>query len=121
MAQAKTNGLMLEDVGDITMVTIGDWQLLQQSNALILEEWLLCLPKKLQRTRIMINFEKVTLASHAGLTPFLALDRAVGAKKGKLLLYNIKPQVWAMFEALRLDQELHCVKDKNMALEELNK
>src|SRR5438874_9821999 len=96
--------LEVEHTRDVTVVNFVDRKILDEQNIQIIGEQLFGLVD--QNQKILLNFSNVEYLSSAALGKLIALNKKVKAADGRLILCNIDPNIYEVFELTRLDQIL---------------
>lgn len=115
--QARKRRLVVEDLGDITLISFTDKKILDEQNIQLIGEQLFSLVDELGRRKLLLNFSNVEYLSSAALGKFITLNKKVKAVEGKLILCAIDPQIYEVFEITRLDKLFNIQKDEQSALQ----
>ena len=67
--------------------------------------------------KILLNFGNVEYLSSAALGKLITLNKKLQAVGGKLILCNIDPQIFEVFEITKLDKFFKIVKEEQAALQ----
>src|SRR5437762_7662439 len=102
--QPRRRRLEVEDIGDVTVVNFTDRKILDEQNIQIIGEQLFSLVDELGRRKLILNFSNVEYLSSAALGKFITLNKKVNATRGKLVLCNIDPQIYEIFEMTKLNK-----------------
>src|SRR3954451_12022480 len=111
--------LEVEDIGDVTVVNFTDKKILDEQNIQIIGEQLFSLVDELGRRKILLNFGNVEYLSSAALGKFITLNKKVNAAGGRLILCNIDPQIYEVFEITKLNKLFNIKKDEQTAMQEI--
>jgi anti-sigma B factor antagonist len=114
-SQPRTR-LVLENVGDVTVVGFVDRRILDEANIQIIADQLFGLVEDQGRRKIILNFLNVEYLSSAALGKLITLHKKLVAVKGKLVLCNISPQIYEVFAITKLDKIFTIVKELPDAL-----
>ena len=109
--------LEVEDIGDVTVVNFVDRRILDEQNIQVIGEQLFSLVDEVGRRKILLNFGNVEYLSSAALGKFITLNKKVNAAGGRLILCNIDPQIYEVFEITRLDKFFNIQKEEQAALQ----
>ena len=109
--------LEVEDIGDITVVNFLDKKILDDQNIQLIGEQLMNLVDELGRSKILLNFGNVEFLSSAALGKLIVLNRKLGEVNGKLVLCNIDPQIYEVFEITKLNKVFTMAKDEQTGLQ----
>ena len=116
-AQPRRRRLEVEDVGDITVVNFTDRKILDEQNIQLIGEQLFGLVDESGRKKILLNFGNVEYLSSAALGKLITLNKKLQAAQGRLVLCNIHPQIFEVFEITKLDKFFRIMKDEQTALQ----
>src|SRR5260370_3300332 len=94
--------LEVEDIGDVTGVNFTDRKILDEQNIQVIGEQLFSLVDEAGRKKILLNFGNVEYLSSAALGKLITLNKKLQAAGGKLILLNIEPQIYEVFEITHL-------------------
>src|SRR5256886_5617472 len=109
--------LEVEDIGDVTVVNFTDKKILDEQNIQVIGEQLFSLIDELGRKKILLNFGNVEYLSSAALGKFITLNKKVNAAGGRLILCNIDPQIYEVFEITKLNKLFNIQKEEQAALQ----
>jgi anti-sigma B factor antagonist len=105
MSQApRRRRLEVEDIGDVTVVNFVDRRILDEQNIQIIGEQLFSLVDEVGRRKLLLNFGNVEFLSSAALGKLIALHKKLQAVNGRLILCNIRAEIFEVFELTRLDK-----------------
>src|SRR3954468_6191931 len=96
--------LEVGEEGDVTCVNFMHRKILDEQNIQKIGEDLFSLVDELGRRKILLNFGNVEYLSSAALGKFINLNKKVRNSGGKLVLCNIAPHIYEVFEITRLDK-----------------
>jgi anti-sigma B factor antagonist len=116
-SQPRRRRLEVEDIGDVTVVNFTDKKILDEQNIQIIGEQLFSLVDELGRRKLVLNFSNVEYLSSAALGKFITLNKKVNAAQGKLVLCNIDPQIYEVFEITKLNKLFNIQKEEQAALQ----
>jgi anti-sigma B factor antagonist len=116
MAQSRRR-LEVEDIGDVTVVNFTDRKILDEQNIQLIGEQLFSLVDEGQRHKILLNFNNVEYLSSAALGKLITLDKKLKGVKGRLILCNIDPQIYEVFEITKLNKVFNIQKEEQAALQ----
>ncbi|HEX5271761.1 MAG TPA: STAS domain-containing protein [Gemmataceae bacterium] len=109
--------LEVEDIGDVTVVNFVDRRILDEQNIQVIGEQLFSLVDEVGRRKILLNFGNVEFLSSAALGKLIALHKKLQAVGGRLILCNIDPEIYEVFEITRLDKFFNIQKEEQAALQ----
>ena len=115
--QPRRRRLEVEDIGDVTVVNFVDRRILDEQNIQIIGEQLFSLVDEVGRRKILLNFGNVEFLSSAALGKLIALHKKLQAVGGRLILCNIDPEIYEVFEITRLDKFFNIQKEEQAALQ----
>jgi len=116
-AQPRRRRLEVEDIGDVTVVNFVDKKILDEQNIQIIGEQLFSLVDEVGRRKILLNFGNVEYLSSAALGKLITLNKKLQSAGGKLILCNIDPQIYEVFEITKLNKLFNIQKDEQTALQ----
>lgn len=116
-SQARRRRLEVEDIGNVTVVNFVDKKILDEQNIQIIGEQLFGLVDVQERRKLLLNFSNVEYLSSSALGKFITLNKKVNAVGGKLILCNIDPQIYEVFEITKLDKLFNIQKEEQAALQ----
>ena len=105
-----TNRIRVETVDGVTVVTSVDKKLLDFASITELGDELFALVEQGDVTKLVFNFIDVTFLSSLALNKLIRLDKHIKAKRGKLKLCGLCPEVSEVFWITQLNQ-LFDIKD----------
>src|ERR1700732_2614812 len=103
-SQPRRRRLEVEDIGEVTVVNFTDKKILDEQNIQIIGEQLFSLVDEINRRKLLLNFGNVEYLSSAALGKLITLNKKVNAVNGKLVLCNIDPQIYEVFEITKLNK-----------------
>src|SRR5213080_5143560 len=115
--QPRRRRLEVEDIGDVTVVNFTDRKILDEQNIQVIGEQLFSLVDESGRKKLLLNFGNVEYMSSAALGKLITLNKKVQAAGGRLVLCNIDPQIYEVFEITRLDKFFNIEKEEQAALQ----
>ena len=116
-SQPRRRRLEVEDIGDVTVVNFTDKKILDEQNIQVIGEQLFSLVDELGRRKVLLNFGNVEFLSSAALGKLITLNRKLQSAGGKLILCNIDPQIYEVFEITKLDRFFNIQKEEQSALQ----
>jgi anti-sigma B factor antagonist len=115
--QPRRRRLEVEDIGDVTVVNFVDRKILDEQNIQIIGEQLFSLVDESGRRKVLLNFKNVEYLSSAALGKLITLNKKLHAAGGKLVLCEISPTIYEVFEITKLDQFFTIQKEEQAALQ----
>ncbi len=117
-AQPRRRRLEVEEIGEVTVVNFVDRKILDEQNIQVIGEQLFNLVEEQGKRKILLNFSNVEYLSSAALGKLITLNKKVqGVKGGRLILCNIDPQIFEVFEITKLDKFFNIQKEEQTALQ----
>lgn len=116
-SQPRRRRLEVEDIGDVTVVNFVDRKILDEQNILVIGEQLFSLVDEVGRRKILLNFGNVEYLSSAALGKLITLNKKLNGVGGQLILCNIDPQIYEVFEITKLDKFFRIHKEEQAALQ----
>jgi len=117
MAKALRRRLEVEDIGDVTVVNFVDRKILDEQNIQTIGDQLFQLVDQEGRRKLLLNFGNVEYLSSAALGKLITLNKKLQAVGGRLILCNIDPQIYEVFEITKLDKFFNIQKEEQAALQ----
>jgi anti-sigma B factor antagonist len=96
--------LEVEDIGDVTVVNFTDRKILDEQNIQVIGDQLFSLVDEAGRRKLLLNFANVEYLSSAALAKLITLNKKLQQAGGRLILCNIDPQIYEVFEITKLDK-----------------
>jgi anti-sigma B factor antagonist len=117
-SQPRRRRLEVEDIGDVTVVNFTDRKILDEQNIQLIGEQLFSLVDESGRKKILLNFGNVEYLSSAALGKLITLNKKLQGAGGKLILCNIDPQIYEVFEITKLNKLFNIKAEEQAALQE---
>jgi anti-sigma B factor antagonist len=108
--------LNVSEVGDVTVVRFVDRRILDEANIQEMGQELFQIVEEQGKKQILLNFSGVEFLSSAALGKLITLDKRVKSHSGKLILSNIRPEIYEVFKITRLNTTLDIKDDEADAL-----
>ena len=115
-SQPRRQRLVVEDIGDVTVVNFVDKKILDEQNIQMIGDDLFRLVDELGRRKLLLNFSNVEFMSSAALGKLIRLHQRLQQVGGKLILCAISKNILEIFEITKLDKMLKIVKDEQTGL-----
>src|SRR5262249_26148843 len=115
--QPRRRRLEVEEIGEVSVVNFVDRKILDEQNIQKIGEDLFSLVDEHGRKKILLNFGNVEYLSSAALGKFITLNKKVQAAGGKLVLCNIDPNIYEVFEITKLNKLFNIQKEEQAALQ----
>ena len=103
-SQPRRRRLEVEDIGDVTVINFVDRKILDEQNIQVIGEQLFGLVDQDGRRKLLLNFGNVEYLSSAALGKLITLNKKLQAVGGRLILCNIDPQIYEVFEITKLNK-----------------
>jgi len=116
-SQPRRRRLEVEDIGDVTVVNFTDRKILDEQNIQVIGEQLFSLVDEAGRRKVLLNFGNVEYLSSAALGKLITLNKKLQAAGGRLVLCNIDPQIYEVFEITKLNKLFNIHKEEQAALQ----
>ena len=116
-SQPRRRRLEVEDIGDVTVINFVDRKILDEQNIQVIGEQLFSLVDQDARRKLLLNFGNVEYLSSAALGKLITLNKKLQAVGGRLILCNIDPQIYEVFEITKLDKFFNIQKEEQGALQ----
>jgi anti-sigma B factor antagonist len=104
MAAPGPQRLEVEHIGDVTVVRFTDKQILDEQTVQTIREQLFGLAAELGRCKLLLDFGRVEYLSSPILGELVTLNKQVNAAGGRLVLCNIDPQIYEVFEITKVNK-----------------
>jgi anti-sigma B factor antagonist len=109
--------LQTTEVGDVTVVRFVDRRLLEEATIQEVGRELFRLVEVEKCLQLLLNFSSVEFLSSAALGKLITLGKKIKSAGGKLVLSNIRPEIYdALFTLTRLDTLFDIKEDETEAL-----
>ena len=115
--QPRRRRLEVEAIGDVLVVNFVDKKILDEQNIQVIGEQLFGLVDQDGRRKLLLNFGNVEYLSSAALGKLITLNKKLQAAGGRLILCNIDPQIYEVFEITKLDKFFNIQKEEQAALQ----
>jgi anti-sigma B factor antagonist len=115
-SQPRRQRLVVEDIGDVTVVNFVDKKILDEQNIQMIGDDLFRLVDELGRRKLLLNFSNVEFMSSAALGKLIRLHQRLAQVQGKLILCNISKAILEIFTLTKLDKMLKIVKDEQTGI-----
>ncbi|TWT96189.1 putative anti-sigma factor antagonist BtrV [Botrimarina colliarenosi] len=102
--------ITLTNSGDVTVVTFNDSKIIDDQSIQELGQELAALVEGDDRDKIVLNFAAVEFLSSAALGKLISFEKKSRSKKVKLILTNIRPEIYEVFAITKLTK-LFTIKD----------
>ena len=102
--QPPQSRLDAEGLGDVTVVSFRDKKILDEQNIQVISEQLFSLVDDPGRRKLLLNFGNVEYLSSTALEMLITLNKKVTQAGGELILCNIAPQIYEIFEITKLNK-----------------
>ena len=109
--------LDIEEVGDVTVAKFLDKKILDEGNIQIIGNQLFALVEEDARQKIVLDFSNVEYLSSAALGKLITLNKKLQGVSGRLVLCNIDPQIYEVFEITKLNKLFNIQKEEQEALQ----
>jgi anti-sigma B factor antagonist len=114
-SQPRHRRLKIEDIGDVTVVHFTDRKILNEQEIQNIGDELFSLVEAEGRRKVLLNFGNVEYLSSAALGKLITLNKKLQASSGRLILCNIDPQIYDVFEITKLDRFFTIQKEEQAA------
>ena len=113
---SKDRRIDIEEVGAVTVVRLLEKKILDEANIEALGQELYALVDKDGRRKVVLDFKAVEYLSSAALGKLVSLEKKMNLAKGKLVLCNIRKDIYEVFKLLQLGKVLTICSDLDEAL-----
>lgn len=94
--------VVINEIGDVTVVHFRDQKIIEDLRIQELGQELYQLVETENRKKLVLNFASVDFLSSAALGVLIKLDKKVKAKQGALKLCCIRPEIYEVFKITNL-------------------
>jgi stage II sporulation protein AA (anti-sigma F factor antagonist) len=119
LATSKRNWLELEQIGEVVVAKFTTTAILDQEKLDVIGQQMTSLGEEAGYRCILLNFGAVERLSTEMLAKVLGLNRKIKARGGQLVLCEIKPQLFEIFQTLKLPKVLKIYASEQEALQAL--
>lgn len=116
-SQPRRRRLEVEDIGDVTVVNFIDRKILDEQIIQAIGEQLFSLVEEAGRRKLLLNFGNVEYLSSAALAKLITLNKKLQQAGGRLILCNIDPQIYEVFEITKLNKIFNIQSEEQAALQ----
>ena len=109
--------LEVEDIGDVTVVNFTDRKILDEQNIQLIGDQLFSLVDEVGRRKLLLNFVNVEYLSSAALAKLITLNKKLQQAGGRLIMCNIDPQIYEVFEITKLSKLFNIYPGEQEALQ----
>lgn len=109
--------LDITEVGDVVIVTFEMKKLLDEQYIQRMGEQLFDLVRKSGKKKILLDWSNLEYLSSAALGKFITLNKLVGQEDGRLVLSNIDPAIYEVFDTTGLNRLFKIERDQKTALQ----
>lgn len=102
--------ISLAESGEVTVVTFNDTKIIDEQAIQELGQELINLVEADDRKKVVLNFAAVEFLSSAALGKLISFEKKARSKKTKLILTNIRPEIYEVFAITKLTK-LFTIKD----------
>lgn len=113
---SKDRRIDIEEIGAVTVVRLLEKKILDEANIEALGQELYALVDKDGRRKVVLDFKAVEYLSSAALGKLVSLEKKMNLAKGKLVLCNIRKDIYEVFKLLQLGKVLTICSDLDEAL-----
>lgn len=116
--QPRRRRLVVEDIGNVTVVTFTDRKILDEQSIQIIGEQLFGLVDELDKRKVLLDFGNVEYLSSVAVSKFITLQKKLQTTGGRLVFCNIHPEVYEFFEISKMNKLFEITKEvkKGLAL-----
>jgi anti-sigma B factor antagonist len=104
MSPPRRRHLQIEVINDVVVVQFTDKEIVDEQSIQNIGEELFALVDKQGWRKVLLNFGNVESLSSAALGKFITLNKKLNTAGGRLILCNIAPEVYEVFEITKLNK-----------------
>jgi anti-sigma B factor antagonist len=116
-SQPRRRRLEVEEIGEVTVVNFTDRKILDEQNIQAIGEQLFSLVDESGRRKVLLNFGNVEYLSSAALAKLITLNKKLQQVGGRLVLCNIDPSIYEVFEITKLNKLFSIQPDEQSGLQ----
>ena len=109
--------LKVQPVGEATVVTVTRCPILDELHTDVIQKELFGLVDDIGSCQLFLNLTEVKQLISTTLGVLIALHKKLQAVGGRLILCNIDPEIYEVFEITRLDKFFNIQKEEQAALQ----
>jgi anti-anti-sigma regulatory factor len=117
LATSNRNWVELEQIGDVVVAKINTNAILDEEKLDVIGKQMNSLGEEAGYRCVLLHFGMVERLSTEMLARVLGLNRKIKARGGKLVLCAIKPQLYEIFQTLKLPKILNIYSSEQEALQ----
>jgi len=119
LTETSRSWLEIEHIGQATVAKFNTHHLLSEEKMQAVAEELLCLGDEAGYRYLVLDFSAVKRLSTELLGTLMTLQRKVQAKRGRLAVCSLRPELYEIFKVVNLHQFLTVYADEQAALQRL--
>ncbi len=108
--------ISVTESGGVSVVQFEDRKILDEANIQELGQELFHLVEKDKRAKLVLNFSSVEFLSSAALGKLITLDKKARNNDCRVILTNIRPEIYEVFAITRLNKLFSIMDDEADAL-----
>lgn len=108
--------ISVSESGTVSVVTFNDTKIIDEQEIQELGQELYDLVEKDERAKIVLNFAAVEFLSSAALGKLISFEKKARTRKTKLILTNIRPEIYEVFAITKLTKLFTIKEDEADAL-----
>ncbi len=112
-----TNNVMIQRLGDVTLVTLQDSRLLESQQLDALGQELYRLVDQMDRKKLVVDCTKVQFLASAAISVFVNLHKKSALIKGTLVICGLRKELMQVFEITKLTKLFKFAPDEKAALQ----
>ncbi len=113
---AAPRRIKVNDSGQVTVVTFNDSKIIDEAEIQEFGQELYDLVEREKRSKIVLNFGHVEFLSSAALGKLIGFDKRVKQHGARLMLTNIRPEIYEVFAITKLTKLFNIKDDEADAL-----
>ena len=109
--------LAVEDIGDVAVIKFSIKKLLDEQTIETIGEHFFRIVDELGKRKVLINFQEVKYVAVPMIGKIISFNKRLSTVGGKLILCNMVPHIYEVFEITRLNKCLNILETQEKALE----
>ena len=114
---SATANVLIQKIGDVTVVTLQEPRLLESRQLDALGQELYRLVDQMDRKRLVVDCTKVQFLASAAISVFVNLQKKSAAIKGTLVICGMRKELMQVFEITKLTKLFKFAADEKAALQ----
>ncbi len=113
----STANVLIQKIGDVTIVTLQEARLLESHQLDALGQELYRLVDQMDRKKLIVDCTKVQFLASAAISVFINLQKKSSGIKGMLIICGLRKELMQVFEITKLTKLFKFAADEKAALQ----